>query len=272
LEEQDRKKGTVRVRYNAAINRAINTRHKTLIHELIDNKKIDGYTFGVERRQSRTGKPYSYLYRQKRNVNRKTKEHIYLRAKNLDDYRDNVLLEQAKQEVLKDIGGWADEGLTRSEKKTFDMLANECLGYRKQNDRNPIAERYIKQLGIKVRAQRYGLITSNNMAIEKQKKILKAAKKALDKWEKSHKKLMMIIGSLLNYDYNYVGYTGLAEHIVRESKCGGNVKKLQQYISLTRNSNSHYSLLKSSEVRSVAVEILWMSKKPRRYTFSFLRA
>jgi hypothetical protein len=104
LEEQDKKKRIGRVRLNAAINCAIKTRHQTLIREMIENKEIDGYTFGVERRKSKTGKIYGgYLYRQKRNVSGRAKEHISLGAKNLDDYRDRVLLEQAKQEVLKDL-------------------------------------------------------------------------------------------------------------------------------------------------------------------------
>jgi hypothetical protein len=259
-----------RVRHNAAIDRAIKTRHKTLIHEMIDYKKIDGYTFGVERRKSKTGKIYDgYLYRQKRNVNGKAKEHISLRAKDLDDYRDNVLLEQAKQEVLKDIdGGWAEEGLTRSEIKTFYTLKNECLRSRKQGDRNPIAERYIKQLGMKVRSRKYGIITNDAMTIEKQKKILKAAKKALDKWDKSHKKLMIIIGSALNIDHSPGEFIDFIKNVVRESKCTNNVKKLQQYINqqITLDANSPYSILKPSEVKSVAEEILWISKKSRRLT------
>jgi hypothetical protein len=78
---------------------------------MIDNYRIDGYTFGVERRKSKTGKVYpGYLYRQERNVNGKLKEHISLKAKDLDDYRDNVLLKQAIMEVFRDkIGGWIRE-------------------------------------------------------------------------------------------------------------------------------------------------------------------
>lgn len=256
------KNGIGRVRYNAAIDRAIKTRHKTLIHEMIDNKKIDGYTFGVERRKSKTGKIYGYLYRQKRNVNGKAKEHISLRAKDIDDYRDNVLLEQAKQEVFKDIGGWGEEGLTRSEMKTFHTLKNECLRNRKQDDRNPIAERYIKQLGMKVRNRRYGIITSAYMTIEKQKKILKAAKKASDKWDESHKKLMIIIGSVLNRDHSPREFI---KNVVRESKCRNSVKKLQQYIDqlIARDSNSPYSILKPEEVKWVAEEILWRYKSEK---------
>jgi hypothetical protein len=131
--------GISRIRYNAAINRAIETRHRTLKHEMIDNKINEGYTFGVERRKSKTGKIYCYLYRQKRNVNGKAKEHISLRAKNLDDYRGRALLDQARQEVLKDIGGWAEEGLTNSERKTFSILSDECRTNPKIVDRNPIA-------------------------------------------------------------------------------------------------------------------------------------
>lgn len=267
MEEQDKKKGTGRVRFNAAINRAIKTRHQTLIREMIDNKRIDGYTFGVERRKSKTGKIYSgYLYRQKRNVNGKAKEHISLRAKNLDDYRDRVLLEQAKQEVFKDLGGWGEEGLTRSEMRTFNILKQECLRNRKRDDRNPIAERYIKQLGMKLRSRRHYFITSNNITIDKQKKILGAAKKALDKWEKSHKKLMTIVDSALNKNNSPEQFINFIKNVTRQSKCGNNVKKLQKYINqiISRNGDSPYSILKPSEVRLVAVEILWIDKKSRK--------
>lgn len=107
MEEQKNGKG--RIRYNAAINSAIKTRHKTLIHEMIDDKKLDGYTFGVECRKSKTGKIYCYLYRQKRNVNGKAREHVSLKAKDLNDYRENVLLNQATLEVFKGLGGWGEE-------------------------------------------------------------------------------------------------------------------------------------------------------------------
>ena len=139
-----------KISYNyTSIKRAIETRHKTLIHEMIDNKKAEGYTFGVERRRSKTGKIYDgYLYRQKRNVNGK-REHLSLKARDLDDYRNNVLLEQAKREVFQDnLGMRADEGLTRSERKTFYTIAEECIRHRKRDDRNPVVRRYIKQLGL----------------------------------------------------------------------------------------------------------------------------
>jgi hypothetical protein len=231
---------------------------------MIDYKEIEGYTFGVEGRKSKTGKIYGgYLYRQKRNVNGKAKEYISLRAKNLDDYRDRVLLEQAKQEVLKDLGGWGEEGLTHSEMKTFNILKEECLRNRKRDDRNPIAERYIKQLGMKLRSRRHYFITSNNMTVDRRKKILKAAKKALDKWEKSHKKLMTIIDSALNMNHSPEQFINFIKNLTRQSKCGNNVKKLQKYINeiISRNGNSPYSILKPSEVRLLAVEILWINKK-----------
>jgi hypothetical protein len=138
---EGQKRGIGRIRYNASINRAIETRHKTLKHEMIDDKIKEGYSFGVERRKSKTGRIYRYLYRQKRNVHGKTKEHISLRAKNLDDYGDRVLLEQARKEVLNGFGGWADEGLTHFERKTFKILSEECLRNPKLDDRNPIAAR-----------------------------------------------------------------------------------------------------------------------------------
>ena len=267
------KNGIGRIRYNAAINSAIETRHKTLKNEMIDNKIKEGYTFEVERRKSKTGKIYYYLYRQKRNVNGKAKEHISLRAKNLDDYRDRVLFDQARQEVLKDIGGWADEGLTNSERKTFKILSDECRRNLKKDDRYPTAERYIKQLGMKVRGR--GLyITSYPMSIEKQKRILRTAKKTLDKWEKSHLRLMKIIQSTFNGSYTSEEFAAFIKNIVRESKCRNSVKKLRQYLAqiIARNINSPYSILKTSEVRPVAMEILWINKRLSRSGFSFFRA
>jgi hypothetical protein len=259
LEEQ--KNGIGRIRYNAAINSAIKTRHKTLIHEMIDDKKHDGYTFGAERRKSKTGKNYCYLYRQKRNVNGKAREHVSLKAKDLNDYRENVLLNQAKLEVLKDLGGWGEEGLTRSEKKTFHTLTAECL--KRKDDRNPVAERYIKELGMKVKSRKRGLIASRGMTIEKQKNILKAAKKGLDKWDKSYEKLKMIIDLALNGDYSSTEFEEFIKNVIRESACRNSVKKLQAYINqhIARNSNGHYSKLKPPEVKWVAEIILWISRK-----------
>jgi hypothetical protein len=265
--------GIGRIRYSsAAVDRAINTRHKTLIHEMIDDKKIDGYTFGEERRKSKTGKIYGgYLYRQKWNVNGKAREHISLKARDLEDYRDNVLREQAKQEVFKDMGGWGEEGLTLSEMKTFHTLKDECWRIRKQDDRNPVAQRYIKQLGLKMKNRRYRIITSDGMIIEKQKNILKAAKKALDKRDKSRKKLMRITDFALNRDYSPREFIDFMKNVVLESKCRNNVKMLQQYIDslIARDGNSPYSILKPSELKSVAKEILWIGKSQ---PFSSIRA
>lgn len=262
---EGQKNGIGRIRYNAAINSAIETRHKTLKQEMVDNKIKEGYTFGVERRKSKTGKVYCYLYRQKRNVDGKAKEHISLRAKDLGDYRNRVLFDQARQEVLKDIGGWAEEGLTNSERKTIKILRDECRRNPKIDVRNPIAERYIKQLGMKVRG-RGQYITSDHISIEKQKRILRTAKKALDKWEKSHRGLLKIIQSTFNGSYNSEEFAAFIENIVRESKCRNSVKKLRQCIAqiIARNGKSPYSILKPSEVRPVAMEIIWISKQLRR--------
>jgi hypothetical protein len=254
------------VRYNyTSIERAINTRHKTLIHEMIDNKKAEGYTFGVERRRSKTGKIYDgYLYRQKRNVIGK-REHVSLKARDLDDYRDNVLLEQAKNEVFKaTMGGCANEGLTRSQLKTLDTLCSECLIYRKRDDRNPVAERYIKQLGLKVKNRRNRTITIR--PIREKKNILKAAQKALKRWDKSHRKLMIIIGSILNRVYNPTDFANFIRNVVNESKCRNNVKQLQSYIyrCRERDKNNPYLILKPSEVKLIAEEILWINMKSKK--------
>jgi hypothetical protein len=254
-----------KIGYNyTSIERAIDTRHRTLIHEMIDSMKAEGYTFGVESRRSKTGKIYNgYLYRQKRNVNGK-REHLCLKARDLDDYRNNVLFEQAKREVFQDnLGGWADEGLTRSERKTFDTLLKECLRYRKQDDRNPVVQRYVKQLGLTVKNRRYGFINADSIPIERRKNILKAAQKALNKWDKSHRKLMKIIGIVLGPGCSSIDFSNFFKKLVKESKCRNNVKRLENYINRCREQgdNSPYSILEPSEVKPVAQEILWISMK-----------
>ncbi len=150
--------------------------------------------------------------------------------------------------------------------KTFDTLKDECLRYRKQHDRNPVTERYIRQLGLKVKNRRYCIIAITKwMKVKKKKNILKAAQKALNKWDKSHRKLMIIIGSILNSDYSSNDFNNLIKTVVKESKCRNNVKELHNYINrcIEQNSNSPYSILKPSEVKSIAEEILWISKKSR---------
>jgi hypothetical protein len=239
---------------------------------MIDDYKADGYTFGVERRKSKTGKIYSgYLYRQKRNVNSNTKEHISLKAKNLDDYRDNVLLKQARLEVLRDkLGGWADEGLTPSETKTFQTLSEECQRYRKLDDRNPVMERYIKQLGLKVKNRRHGIIAiTKDITVQKEKNIIKAARKALVKQDNVHKKLMKIVDDVSNGDHDYDVFIDFIKNIVKESKCRSRVKNLQNYLRLciSRDGDGPYSILKPSEIKSIAEEIIWIDKKSRRLSF-----
>ena len=97
-----------------------------------------------------------------------------MKAKDLDDYRENVLLNQAKIKVFRDkAGGWADEGLTPSEIETFHTLKDDCLNYRKQDDRNPVAERYIKQLGLKVKNRRHGIIAvTKSMTVQKKEECI----------------------------------------------------------------------------------------------------
>jgi hypothetical protein len=262
-------------KFYAAIQRAIKTRHKTLIHEMIDNYKKDGYTFGVERRKSKTGKVYNgYLYRQKRNVNGKIKEHLCLKAKDLNDYRDNVLLKQAVMEVYRGkVGAWAAEGLTPSEMETFRTLSNECLKYRRQQNRNPVMQKYIEQLGLKVKSRKYCIIgIGNKLTIQKKKNILRAAKKALTKQDEAHEKLMKAIKIALNGDHSPNAFISFIRNIIRESKCRNRVKDLQNYIKRCieqrrGNNSSLYLMLKPSEIKWVAQEIIWISKKSANRTF-----
>jgi hypothetical protein len=242
---------------------------------MIDNYKKDGYTFGVERRKSKAGKVYNgYLYRQKRNIKGKTKEHICLKANDLNDYRNNVLLRQARMEVYRDkVGGWAAEGLTRSEIETFSTLSSECLKYRRQENRDPVKQKYIKQLGLKVENRKYRIIGINNkLTIQKKKNILRAAKKALTNQDKTHEKLMEIIKIALNGDHSPSAFISFIRNIIRESKCRNRVKDLKDYIKRcieqdSGNNSSLYPTLKPSEIKCIAEEIIWINKKSTNLTF-----
>jgi hypothetical protein len=274
-----RKRGIGQTRFNnsnkfyAAIVRAINTRHKTLIHEMIDNYKKDGYTFGIERRKSKTGKIYNgYLYRQKRISKGKTKEHICLKAKDLDDYRDNVLFKQAKMEVYRDkIGGWASEGLTPSEMRTFGIICDECLKYRRQQDRNPVVQKYVKQLGLKVKNRRYHIIGINSrLTIKEKKNILYAIKRSLIKQDNAHKKLVKVIQIASGGDHSERAFVGFIKNAVKESNCRHSVKYLRNYLKrhkMQNGTSSPYSILKSREIKWVAEEIIWIDKKLKNYPF-----
>jgi hypothetical protein len=272
------KKGIGKTRFNssnkfcAAIVRAINTRHKTLIHEMIDNYKKDGHTFGIERRKSKTGKIYNgYLYRQKRISKGETKEHICLKAKDLDDYRDNVLFKQAKMEVYRDkIGGWAGEGLSPSEMRTFNIIRDECLKYRRHQDRNPVIRKYVKQLGLKVKNRKYHIIGINaRLTIKEKKNILRAAKKALIKQDNAHKKLVKIIQIASRGDHSERAFVGFIKNAVNESNCRHRVKYLRNYIKRHKMQNpcSPYSILISREMKWVAEEIIWIDKKLKNHPF-----
>lgn len=84
---------------------------------------------------------------------------------------------------------------------------------------------------MKVKNRKRGLGASRSMTIEKKKNILKAAKKGLDKWDKSHGKLKMIINLALNGDYSSTEFDEFIKNVVRESNCRNSVKKLRAYIN-----------------------------------------
>ena len=95
---------------------------------------------------------YHYFYRYRSLKGTKKHERKYLDAKDEDDYRNRVLLDRARSEVLDThVGGWTREGLTPSENRTMDIITDE-LSIRKDL-RDPIISVYIKQLGLKIRVR-----------------------------------------------------------------------------------------------------------------------
>jgi hypothetical protein len=65
----------------------------------------------------------------------------------------------------------------------MDIITDE-LRIRKDL-RDPIISEYIKQLGLKVASKKYRLTSINRMSLQKKKKILDAARKAIMKLKKS---------------------------------------------------------------------------------------
>ena len=85
----------------------------------------------------------------------------------------------------------------------------------------------------------------------------------------AHKKLMKLIDSALYGDHSSSAFNDFIKNTVRESKCRNRVKDLQNYIKrcIKQECDSSYSILKPSEVKSIAEEILWIYKKPRKLSF-----
>lgn len=71
------------------------------------------------------------------------------------------------------------EGLTPSENKTLDIIVNELFSEKRK--RIPIITEYIKQLGLRIRSKKYGIISIKRLELQKKKNILRAAKKAFNK-------------------------------------------------------------------------------------------
>ena len=164
------------------LDRMIERHHKLLIHTNIHLKYKEGYRFTVERRRV-NNKTYSYLYRQKGRDKSQNREHTYLRSKDLLDYRNRVLFEQAKDEMYKKVGiRRVTADLTPSERRTLDsifrvyeqyVLAKRMLKRRK---RNPIIERYRKRLGLQLINQSRWYRVSRYCSTDAQEKSLKGSK------------------------------------------------------------------------------------------------
>ena len=170
--------------------RLVRRHHKRLIHTNIHLKYKEGYRFTVERR--RVGyRIYSYLYRQKGRDKSQNREHVYLRAKDLLDYRNRVLREQAQDEVYKRDGiRWMQKSwlLTPCEIRTLEIitgtsedraLTNRIAKHWESSKRqpvNPVIERYRKKLGIRLLNQ-YGWFKGGRHSAGYAKKVLKAARR-----------------------------------------------------------------------------------------------
>jgi hypothetical protein len=163
-------------KYHRGLIHGIKTKHKTLISENITNLRVDGWTFGIKH-----SKGYYAFYRQRRVKGTKNKhERVYLKAKDEDDYRNRVLLNQARMEVFnQNAGGWGREGLTPAENRIFDIILHEFN--LKRQLRDPIISVYIKQLGLRVKSKKYGIISVRMMSIRKKKHILDSARRVFMK-------------------------------------------------------------------------------------------
>ena len=83
---------------------------------------------------------------------------------------------------------------------------------------------------------------------------------------------MKVIKIALNGDHSPNAFISFIRNIIRESKCRNRVKDLQNYIKRcieqrSGNNSSLYLMLKPSEIKWVAEEIIWISKKSANRTF-----
>lgn len=153
--------------------RASEILHKNMIKQEIVYPKKERHSFGFERKEKSSFK--KYYVRQKRVEGVKQKTYL---GKDLDDFIDK-LRNESHEQVWGD--NWALHGLSPYEVKIFKFLENE-LDYRKE-DRDPLVEVYIKQLGMYKRVigrKRFTFINSD-MTVERKKQILNAARKAFVK-------------------------------------------------------------------------------------------
>ena len=157
--------------------------------------------------------------------------------------------------------------------ETFRTLSNECLKYPRQQDRNLVKQKYIKQLGLKVKNRKHAIIgIDSRLTVQKKKNILRAAKKALNKQDNAHRKVMKIIDIALNGDHSPIAFLNFIRNTITQSKCRYRVKDLQSYIKRcirqdSGNNSSLYSMLEGSEIKWIAEEFIWISKKSANRTF-----
>jgi hypothetical protein len=157
------------------------------------------------------------------------------------------------------------------EEKTLNVILVEYLSHPRQDDRNPVIQKYIKRLGLKVKNRKFG-ITGINKALEIQEKknILKAAKKALIKQDKIRKMLREIISIASKGDHSRNALVSFIRNAIKESKCRHRVKALRNYIKqriMQDGASTPYSILTSREIRWVAEEMIWVDKRMKGLPF-----
>jgi hypothetical protein len=245
--------------------RAVNTLYRNFCKWEIDDKIKEGYTFGVERRKyKKSGKVYNgYLYRQKR-INGK-KEHICLRARNLEDFRENVLWDRAQEQVFGDR--WVLRDLSPSEIDTFRIIESETTRH-KNYDRDPIIERYRKQLGMKCRRKKHGInleyaTTTKSHSIQERKRLLQAARKAIAKQREVDNKIVEIGIKSGEGNGSLHSRNSFIRSLISESRCRHSTEALKDYIKLQIEEKPYsvYSILKPNELGLFAERAIWLHKK-----------
>jgi hypothetical protein len=158
---------------------------KELLEPFNTKKKDKRWKVIYEHKDNDTNR--TYISKQKRIKGKLVKKYL-----GKDWY---AIRRKIKDKALFQVWGetWSGYGLTPLEMNTFHYLVGEVSNYPRKKDirfRNPMLQKYIEQLGIKriKLSNDRSCILSSHMNIEKKKRILDNARKAINKYLKDIKR------------------------------------------------------------------------------------